>query len=91
MDAHAAMDRYATGPVLTMGMSYGGYLASVLSDRDERVAGAVVLAGFLSRRDLAGTEHEGVRDFVRAELGTGGSEPERTLRAPRGGRKALPQ
>lgn len=62
-DACAVIDTLAEGPVVTLGMSYGGYLATLAGELSPRCLGVVVLAGFLDHTDLTGTAHAGVREF----------------------------
>lgn len=82
-DACAAWDQLAVGPVVTLGMSYGAYVASLAADRRATsAAGVVVLAGFVSPRDLARSEHAGVREFASAAFGSAMNGPARRLTVP---------
>jgi pimeloyl-ACP methyl ester carboxylesterase len=63
-DLGAVIDALADGPVVTMGMSYGGYIASLGGEVADRCIGVAVLDGFLHHDDLAGTAHPGVRQFA---------------------------
>ena len=63
-DALSAISELATGPVVTMGMSYGGFLASLCAEASDRSIGCVCLGGFLSPCDLRKTEHSGVAGFA---------------------------
>ena len=63
-DALAIIDALGEGPVVTMGMSYGGYIATMAGERSDHCRAIVVLSGFLSRRDLDGTRHPDVHRFT---------------------------
>jgi len=63
-DALAIIEALGVGPVVTMGMSYGGYIATMAGERSDRCRAIVVLSGFLSRRDLDRTRHPDVRRFI---------------------------
>jgi pimeloyl-ACP methyl ester carboxylesterase len=63
-DLSAVIDALADGPVVTMGMSYGGYLAALGGELADRCIGVAILSGFLHHDDLAGTAHPGVREFA---------------------------
>jgi pimeloyl-ACP methyl ester carboxylesterase len=63
-DAIAVIEALGEGPVVTMGMSYGGYIAAMAGEPSDRVRGVAVLSGFLSRRDLDRTGHPAVRRFT---------------------------
>lgn len=80
LDALAVVETLGEGPVVTMGMSYGGYMATLAGERAERCRGIVVLSGFLSRADLAATRHEGVQRFVTEAFATEPPEPDRLTR-----------
>ncbi|MEV6830789.1 alpha/beta fold hydrolase [Amycolatopsis sp. NPDC051102] len=75
-DLGVVIEELADGPVVTMGMSYGGYVAALAGELSDRCAGVALLGGFLHHDDLAGTAHPGVRQFAefafagRAPLGT---------------------
>ena len=81
-DAHRALARFATGPVVVLGMSYGGYLGSLLAESSDAVRGAVVLAGFVSPCDIARSEHHGVRAFAREAFSERMGQAPRTLSTP---------
>ncbi len=80
-DACHAAQALGVGPVVTLGMSYGGYIASSCAERVPGVVGAVVLAGFLSLSDIAGTRHDGVRRFTAAAFADR-HDDHRTLTVP---------
>lgn len=63
-DSLAVIDALGTGPVVTMGVSYGGYLAAMAGERSPRCRGIVSLSGFFGRRDLDATTHPDVRRFL---------------------------
>jgi len=63
-DACALIDEFDDGPVVTMGMSYGGYIASLAGERQPACRAVAVLSGFVSTRDLHGGEHRGVQEFA---------------------------
>lgn len=68
LDAEAAIDGLAEGPVVTLGMSYGGYVAALTAERSVRCIGVASLSGFLSTSDLVGTNHRGVAEFATTHL-----------------------
>jgi pimeloyl-ACP methyl ester carboxylesterase len=74
-DALALIDELGEGPVVTMGMSYGGYLAAMAGQQSDRCRAVVVLSGFLSRRDLDRSSHPDVRRFAREAFATVPPEP----------------
>ena len=77
-DALAAIDRLAIGPVATMGMSYGAYIACLAGERSDRCVAVAVLSGFLGVADLLSTRHGGVAEFAAAHLrGAAANEPRR--------------
>jgi dipeptidyl aminopeptidase/acylaminoacyl peptidase len=63
-DLCAVIEELADGPVVTMGMSYGGYVSALAGELSDRCVGVAVLGGFLHHDDLAGTAHAGVRQFA---------------------------
>lgn len=63
-DLCAVIEALAEGPVVTMGMSYGGYVSALAGEASDRCVGVAVLGGFLHHDDLAGTAHPGVRQFA---------------------------
>ncbi|HKS46459.1 MAG TPA: alpha/beta fold hydrolase [Amycolatopsis sp.] len=77
-DLCAVIDELADGPVVTMGMSYGGYISALAGELSDRCVGVAILGGFLHHDDLAETAHPGVRQF--AEFAFQNREP---LRADR--------
>jgi pimeloyl-ACP methyl ester carboxylesterase len=74
-DALALIDELGEGPVVTMGMSYGGYLAALAGQQSNRCRAVVVLSGFLSRRDLDHSRHPDVQRFAREAFATVPPEP----------------
>jgi len=74
-DALAVIDELGEGPVVTMGMSYGGYIAALAGQESDRCRGIVVLSGFLSRRDLDRSRHRDVRRFAREAFAEVPPEP----------------
>jgi pimeloyl-ACP methyl ester carboxylesterase len=74
-DAVAVIDALGAGPVVTMGMSYGGYLAAMAGQQSDRCRATVVLSGFLSPRDLDRSEHPDVLRFVREAFFTAPRAP----------------
>lgn len=76
-DALAVIEALGDGPVVTMGMSYGGYLATLAGERSERCRAIVVLSGFLSRRDLDRSRHPQVRRFAAEAFTAVPPEPSR--------------
>ena len=81
-DACAAAERLAVGPVVTFGMSYGGYVASSCAELVPNAVGAVVLAGFVSPRDVADSGFAGVRAFTEFAFGDRVREAPRELGIP---------
>lgn len=63
-DACAIIEALAEGVVVTLGMSYGAYLATRSGELMDRCRGVASLSGFLHHDDLTGTAHPGVRRFV---------------------------
>jgi dipeptidyl aminopeptidase/acylaminoacyl peptidase len=63
-DLCTVIDALADGPVVTMGMSYGSYIAALAGELSDRCVGVAVLGGFLHPDDLVGTGHAGVRQFA---------------------------
>ncbi|OXM48497.1 alpha/beta hydrolase family protein [Amycolatopsis alba] len=63
-DLCAVIEELGDGPVVTMGMSYGGYVAGLAGELSDRCVGVALLGGFLHHDDLAGTTHPGVRQFA---------------------------
>lgn len=63
-DLCAVIEELADGPVVTMGMSYGGYVAGLAGELSDRCVGVALLGGFLHHDDLADTSHPGVRQFA---------------------------
>lgn len=74
-DALAVIDELGAGPVVTMGMSYGGYLAALAGQESDRCRAVVVLSGFLSRHDLDRSRHPDVRRFAREAFTAAPPEP----------------
>jgi dipeptidyl aminopeptidase/acylaminoacyl peptidase len=74
-DALAVIAALGEGPVVAMGMSYGGYIAAMAGERSDRCQAIVVLSGFLSRRDLDRTRHPDVRSFAGEAFTATPSEP----------------
>jgi pimeloyl-ACP methyl ester carboxylesterase len=77
LDALTVIDELGTGPVVTMGMSYGGYIATQAGERSGRCVASAVLSGFLSQRDLDASRHPDVRDFARGAFRAGPAEASR--------------
>lgn len=63
-DLGAVIEDLADGPVVTMGMSYGGYVSALAGELSSRCVGVALLGGFLHHEDLADTAHPGVRQFA---------------------------
>jgi pimeloyl-ACP methyl ester carboxylesterase len=74
-DAVAVIEALGAGPVVTMGMSYGGYIAAMAGQQSDRCRATVVLSGFLSPRDLDRSEHPDVLRFVREAFVTAPRAP----------------
>jgi pimeloyl-ACP methyl ester carboxylesterase len=60
---------------VTMGMSYGGYLAAMAGQRSDRCRAIVVLSGFLSRGDLDRSDHPEVLRFTQQAFVEAPPEP----------------
>jgi pimeloyl-ACP methyl ester carboxylesterase len=74
-DALAVIEALGAGPVVTMGMSYGGYLAAMAGQASDRCRAVAVLSGFLSRRDLDHSRHPEVRRFASGVFAAAPPEP----------------
>jgi pimeloyl-ACP methyl ester carboxylesterase len=74
-DAVAFIDTLGAGPVVTMDMSYGGYLTAMAGQWSDRCRAIVVLSGFLSRRNLDRSGHPEVQRFVRQAFAAAPPEP----------------
>lgn len=64
-DALNVLRESAVGPVVTGGLSYGGYLASRVALAAPEVRGAFLLCSFLRSADLREAEHAMVKAFMR--------------------------
>ncbi|WP_049563081.1 alpha/beta hydrolase [Nonomuraea sp. SBT364] len=64
-DALRVLRETAVGPVVTGGLSYGGYLASRVALAAPEVRGAFLLCSFLRSADLREVEHAAVRAFLK--------------------------
>lgn len=80
-DACRVWDALASGPVVTLGMSYGAYMASSAAEL-RNGAGAVILAGFVSPCDIRDSDHNGVREFGAYAFGSRLTGARRRLTVP---------
>ncbi|MDA2810918.1 alpha/beta fold hydrolase [Nocardiopsis sp. RSe5-2] len=81
-DACAAARALAAGPVVSLGMSYGGSIASACAGTLPEAVGAVVLAGFVSPCDVADSRYGPVREFAAFAFGERLGDRPRRLGTP---------
>ncbi|WP_410600792.1 alpha/beta hydrolase [Amycolatopsis sp. lyj-90] len=65
-DVLAVVRRFATGPVVLGGRSYGGYLAARTAAESTAIKAVFLLGGFFATTDLDEAEHPGVAAFLGA-------------------------